>query len=126
MGRSKPALLTSTSSREWRSATALISEDGQSGQFDPRLSGGRLVLDDGLSQKIATLAGAGLSVTSLWSIHRELAEGTLVRALPDCWVDDQSALWLVYPRSNVLTAKVRIFTDFLMDRIGNAPPWRVP
>tara|TARA_R110001583_G_scaffold195118_1_gene369470 strand:+ start:207714 stop:208037 length:324 start_codon:yes stop_codon:yes gene_type:complete len=93
---------------------------------DPRLAGGRLVLDDGLSQKIATLAGAGISVNSLWSVHRELAEGKLVRVLPDYWVDDQSALWLVYPKSNVLTAKVRIFIDFLMDRIGNAPAWRAP
>jgi DNA-binding transcriptional LysR family regulator len=108
------------------SPRALISDGGQSGYFDPRLSGSRLVLDDGLSQKIATLAGAGISVNSLWSVHRELAEGKLVRVLPDCWVDDQSALWLVYPKSNVLTAKVRIFIDFLMDRIGNAPAWRVP
>lgn len=84
------------------------------------------MLDDGLSQKIATLAGAAISVNSLWSVHRELAEGKLVRVLPDYWVDDQSALWLVYPKSNVLTAKVRIFIDFLMDRIGNAPAWRAP
>ncbi|AWI75682.1 hypothetical protein CEW83_11040 [Parazoarcus communis] len=93
---------------------------------DPRLAGGRLVLDDGLSQTIATLAGASISVNSLWSVHRELAEGKLVRVLPDYWVDDQSALWLVYPKSNVLTAKARIFIDFLMDRIGNAPAWRTP
>ncbi|WP_234418778.1 LysR substrate-binding domain-containing protein [Parazoarcus communis] len=79
-----------------------------------------------MSQTIATLAGASISVNSLWSVHRELAEGKLVRVLPDYWVDDQSALWLVYPKSNVLTAKARIFIDFLMDRIGNAPAWRTP
>ncbi|WP_216822359.1 hypothetical protein [Sphingorhabdus sp. EL138] len=33
-------------------------------------------------------------------------------------VDDRAALWLIYPKSNVLTAKVRLFIDFLADRIG--------
>lgn len=101
----------------------LIGRDGSTGQFNPRQAGCRLVMDDGLSYKIATLAGAGISVNSLWSVHRELAGGTLVHVLPDYQVDDPVALWLVYPKSNVLTAKVRIFIDFLMDRIGKAPPW---
>ncbi|TVT47816.1 MAG: LysR family transcriptional regulator [Denitromonas halophila] len=101
----------------------LIGRDGSAGQFNPRQAGCRLVMDDGLSYKIATLAGAGISVNSLWSVHRELAGGTLVHVLPDYQVDDPVALWLVYPKSNVLTAKVRIFIDFLMDRIGKAPPW---
>ena len=36
-------------------------------------------VDDGLSLKIATVAGAGISINALWSVHRELAEGiTLV------------------------------------------------
>ncbi len=101
----------------------LVGCDGNAGQFIPRLAGCRLIVDDGLSQKIATLAGAGISMNSLWSIHRELASGSLVRVLPDYTVDDQAALWLVYPKSNVLTAKVRIFIDFLIERIGDAPAW---
>ena len=105
------------------SAIALIGRDGQAGQFNPRLAGGRLIVDDGLSQKIATVAGAGISINALWSVHRELAEGTLIRVLPDFEVDDQIALWLVYPKSNVLTAKVRIFIDFLLEKIGQAPAW---
>ena len=43
--------------------------------------------------------------------------------LPDYAVDDQVALWLVYPKSNVLTAKVRVFIDFLIERVGDAPGW---
>ncbi|MEM7398933.1 MAG: LysR family transcriptional regulator, partial [Pseudomonadota bacterium] len=43
--------------------------------------------------------------------------------LPDYEIADQSALWLVYPKSNILTAKVRVFIDFLLDRIGRSPPW---
>jgi DNA-binding transcriptional LysR family regulator len=106
-----------------QSPIQLVGCDGNAGQFNPRLAGCRLIVDDGLSQKIATIAGAGISMNSLWSIHRELADGSLVRVLPDYTVDDQAALWLVYPKSNVLTAKVRIFIDFLIERIGDAPVW---
>ena len=101
----------------------LVDKDGRSGRFDPRSARCRLVVDDGLSLKIATMAGAGISMNSQWSVHREIADGTLVHVLPDHRVDDQVALWLVYPRSNVLTVKVRVFIDFLIERIGRAPPW---
>lgn len=108
------------------SPKALIGPDGQSGQFDPRKARCRLVMDDGLSQKITTIAGGGISVNSLWSIHRELADGSLVRVLPDYTIDDLAALWLVYPKSNVLTAKVRVFIDFLMEKIAAHPVWAEP
>lgn len=92
-------------------------------QFNPRTSQNRLIIDDGLSYKIATMEGAGIAIHALWSVHRELAEGTLVQVLPDYQMDAEPALWLVYPKSNVLTAKVRVFIDFLLDRIGSRPPW---
>ena len=106
-----------------QSPIQLVGRDGKAGQFNPRLAGCRLIVDDGLSQKIATMAGAGISMNALWSVHRELADGSLVRVLPDYKIDDQAALWLVYPKSNVLTAKVRIFIDFLLEKIGNTPVW---
>ncbi len=56
----------------------------------------------------------------MWSVHHELAEGSLVRVLPDYRLDQQTALWLVYPKSNVLTAKVRVFIDFLLDEVGKS------
>ena len=106
-----------------QSSKQLVGPDGKSGQFNPRQAGCRLVVDDGLSQKVATLAGAGISTNSLWSVHRELADGSLVRVLPGYEVNDQSVLWLVYPKSNVLTVKVRVFIDFLLEKIGDPPVW---
>ena len=108
------------------SARTLIGPDGQTGQFAPLQTRRRLIMDDGLSQKVATIAGAGISLNSLWSVHREIADGSLVRVLPKYDVDDQSVLWLVYPKSNVLTAKVRTFIDYLLDKIGKSPIWREP
>lgn len=57
------------------------------------------------------------------SVLGELAGGSLVRVLPDFKVDDQTALWLVYPNPNVLAAKVEPLIDFLLEMIGNAPVW---
>jgi DNA-binding transcriptional LysR family regulator len=105
------------------STIKLIEAGGKSGEFNTRGPGYRLTIDDGLSYKIATHCGAGIAIHSLWSVHKELADGSLVQVLPEYRMDAEPALWLVYPKSNVLTAKVRVFIDFLIERIGLNPPW---
>ena len=101
----------------------LSGPDGQTGAFDPRSGRCQLIFDDGHSQKVATVSGAGISMNSLWSVHKELADGSLVRVLADYEVTDASVLWLVYPKANVLSAKVRVFMDFLLERIGKHQTW---
>lgn len=102
----------------------MLSEDGSDAQFDPCAGRCNLVVDDGQSHKKATLAGAGISLNSLWSVHNELSSGTLVRVLPKYHCHSNTALWLIYPHANVLSTKVRVFMDFLLERIGRNPPWR--
>lgn len=101
----------------------LMAEESRSCIFPPSENPQRLVCDDGASMRIATEAGVGISMSSIWSIHKELKNGSLVRVLPDYQVDDGSAIWLVYPKSNVLTAKVRVFIDYLIEKIGSPPIW---
>jgi DNA-binding transcriptional LysR family regulator len=91
--------------------------------FPPPDADKRVICDDGASMRIATKAGVGISMSSSWSIDQEIRDGSLVRVLPDYEIDDQSAIWLVYPKLNVLTAKVRVFIDFLLEKIGNPPTW---
>ena len=76
-----------------------------------------------MSIRIAATHGVGICMTSLWHVQSELAAGSLVRVLSDYEVNDGSAIWLVYPKSNVLTAKVRVFIDFLIEQIGTPPVW---
>ena len=99
-------------------ARLLKAADGRTALFDPQAADCRLVLNDGQSQKVATAGGAGISVNSLWSVHEEIEKGALVRVLPEFEADEETALWLVYPKSNVLTAKVRVFIDFLLEEVG--------
>lgn len=83
----------------------------------------RVICDDGTSTRLAAKGGVGICMSSIWSIHSELKEGTLVRVLPEYEVNDGSSIWLAYPKSNVLTAKVRVFIDFLLEKIGTPPVW---
>jgi DNA-binding transcriptional LysR family regulator len=107
-------------------ARALKSAHGDAAIFDPGKTKCPLVMDDGLSQKLATVAGAGISMNSLWSVQEELASGKLRRVLPDYEAAEENVLWLIYPKSNVLSPKVRVFMDFLIAEIATNPPWEKP
>ncbi len=104
----------------------LVSQAGARHEFDPRRASHRLVLNDGMTQRRITQGGAGISVNSIWLVHEDLANGTLVRVLPDYEVAAKPALWLIYPKSNVVSVKVRVFMDFLIKHIGRRPPWDAP
>ncbi|GAA3868049.1 LysR family transcriptional regulator [Celeribacter arenosi] len=101
----------------------LVSTDGTSAVYDPKRAAHRLLLNDGMTQKKLTVEGMGISINSLWSVHKELSDGSLIRVLDDYELADTPALWLIYPKSNVVSAKVRVFMDFLIEQIGRKKPW---
>jgi DNA-binding transcriptional LysR family regulator len=109
-----------------QSPRQLCGPGGAEGRFDPRAAKSQLTVDDGLSQKIATLNGAGISINSMWSVHQDVAERRLIHVLPGWTLQARSALWLVYPKTNVLSAKVRVFMDFLLKHFKNGGPWDAP
>ena len=102
----------------------LVTSDGTRATYEPKQAPHRMIVNDGLTQKRATLDGAGISINSLWAVHSELAQSTLVRILPDYEFAQNPALWLIYPKSNVVSAKVRVFMDYLLEKVGKAPVWQ--
>lgn len=102
---------------------ALIARNGATATLNPGAMLCRTIVDDGDALREATLSGLGLSVNSLWSVAGEIAAGRLTRVLPEWRLNDRSVLWLVYPRSNVLTPKTRLFMDFLIEQLGNRADW---
>ncbi|MGR3572240.1 LysR substrate-binding domain-containing protein [Brevirhabdus sp.] len=101
----------------------LANTQGETAVLDPASMTCRTILDDGDAQREATLAGAGLSMNSLWNVAGEIAAGRLMRVLPEWKMNDRSVLWLIYPRTNVLTPKTRLFMDFLIAKLGNRSEW---
>ncbi|MBO9448308.1 LysR family transcriptional regulator [Ruegeria sp. R14_0] len=106
-----------------RQPRPLIGPAGENAVFDPASAKGQLIIDDGQSQVGATLAGAGISLNAQWSVHDQLKSGRLTRVLPEYEAAEDNVLWLIYPKSNVLSPKVRVFMDFLIAEIGTKPPW---
>ncbi|EEX08167.1 transcriptional regulator, LysR family [Ruegeria lacuscaerulensis ITI-1157] len=103
----------------------LVSSTGARFTLKPAATLCRAIIDDGTSQREATLAGAGISINSEWSVAHEIRRGRLVRVLPEWRLNDRAVLWLVYPRSNILTPKTRAFIDFLIERLGKRKAWRM-
>lgn len=108
-----------------RQPRPLTGPAGEKAVFDPASAKGQLIIDDGQSQVRATLAGAGISLNALWSVHDHLKSGRLTRVLPNFEASEDNVLWLIYPKSNVLSPKVRVFIDFLITEIGAKPPWEI-
>lgn len=109
--------------RQLGSSIELVSDDGRY-TIAMRGENTRIELDDGASQRLATMAGLGISLNARWNVAEALQSGALVEVLPDWQVVSDRAVWLVYPKSNVLTAKVRVLIDFLVEKIGRNPPWQ--
>lgn len=64
------------------------------------------------------LAGHGIILRSEWDIAADLRMGRLERVLPD-WVGVAADIHAVYPPRHQLSAKVRLFLDFLGERFSS-------
>lgn len=80
-----------------------------------RANNGDLLLD-------AAVAGLGVAVIPTFIGHRKLADGHLKQLLPD-YEPEQSAAYALYPSRRHLPRRVRVFIDFLVERLGDTPGW---
>ncbi len=70
----------------------------------------------------AALDGLGIGVMPLFICYRELAAGRLRRLLSDYHTDESTA-YALYPSRRHLPQRVRLLIDFLVERLGDEPPW---
>ena len=70
----------------------------------------------------AALRGAGLVLLPTFLIGDDLKAGRLVPVLSG-YAPADAAIRAMYPHSRHLSAKVRLFIDFLVERFGNEPHW---
>jgi DNA-binding transcriptional LysR family regulator len=94
---------------------------GPDGDISVRASGNlRLNDDDALSE--AVLGGLGIALLPTFLIGKELQSGRLQSVLED-YVPVERHIYAVYLQNRHLSAKVRAFIDFLLERIGPKPYW---
>lgn len=64
----------------------------------------------------AVLAGCGVAIVSQWMMGRELAEGNVIRLLPD-WHLPPVSLWAVFPGGRRVGARTRAFMEWFERQI---------
>ncbi len=94
---------------------------GPEGDISIRATGNlRLNDDDALSE--AVLGGLGIAVLPTFIIGKDLQSGRLLSVLSD-YVPLERHIYAVYLPNRQLSAKVRAFIDFFLERIGPEPYW---
>ena len=68
----------------------------------------------------ATLAGGGVALQPTYLANPHLADGSLLRVLPD-WTPPDMSIYALYPSRKHLSPAVRNFLDFLAERLAHAP-----
>lgn len=95
----------------WRFAAA----DGQTTEVPVT---GSFTTDNGPALHAAALAGLGIVLMPDWSVREDIRAGRLVRLLPGhraSHLEFENGVFAVYQRSRHLSARVRVFIDFLVE-----------
>jgi DNA-binding transcriptional LysR family regulator len=90
-------------------------ENAEGEQVTVRVNG-RLSTDNGDIEVEAALAGLGVSLIPDFLVDEYLADGRLTCILPD-WSGRHAPIYAVYPHNRHMSAKVRVFVDFLAERL---------
>ncbi len=69
----------------------------------------------------AALAGAGIARVPYHVVAADIADGRLIRLLPD-FERVEGAVFVLYPAQRTLALKTRAFIDFLVEEIGSIRP----
>ncbi|WP_312512770.1 LysR family transcriptional regulator [Massilia sp.] len=85
---------------------------------------GTLALNDSNSYVKAGLAGLGVISMTDYLLNEHLALGTMVRLLPE-WRSDPLPVHVVYPQNRHLSAKVRVFVEWVAELFANNPHLRL-
>jgi DNA-binding transcriptional LysR family regulator len=83
---------------------------------------GRLIVNSAEAARLAACQGLGIAYIPRFLVNRDLAQGTLVNVLPDFSLA-QTSIYAIYPHNRHLSAKVRLFVDYLKERFGDPPYW---
>lgn len=79
-----------------------------------------VALNDSNAYIAAGLAGLGVVQMSAMALPDYLADGRLVQILPE-WTTDPVPIHVVYPQNRHLSAKVRVFVEWVADLFANMP-----
>jgi len=86
---------------------------------------GHIALNDSNAYTAAGLAGLGIVQMSKLMMEPMLKDGRFESVLDD-WVSDPLPIHVVYPQNRHLSAKVRVFVEWVAELFSNHPGMRLP
>ena len=86
---------------------------------------GHVALNDSNAYTAAGLAGLGIVQMANFMMEPMIADGRFEAVLPD-WVSDPLPIHVVYPQNRHLSAKVRVFVEWVAELFANHPGMRLP
>jgi DNA-binding transcriptional LysR family regulator len=95
---------------------------GPDGRMISVTASGNLRLNDDVALSEAVLKGLGIALLPTFIVGRDLQAGRLRSVLPD-YVPAERHIFAVYLPTRHVSAKVRAFIDFLVERFGPEPYW---
>jgi LysR family transcriptional regulator for bpeEF and oprC len=81
---------------------------------------GVIALNDSNAYVHAGLAGLGVIQMTDYLLDQHVQAGRMVRLLPD-WTSDPTPVHVVYPQNRHLSAKVRVFVEWIAELFANHP-----
>jgi DNA-binding transcriptional LysR family regulator len=79
---------------------------------------GPLVCNNGEAMLEVAAAGVGVVILPDFIVEEALASKRLVEILRD-WSQPEGAIWALYPHNRYMSARVRLFVDFLSEFLAN-------
>jgi len=95
-------------------------ENGAS--FDVPIQGHIRVNNGDVAREMA-IAGAGVTFAPAFILGRSVRKGELESVLKN-YESEPLNIYAVYPHNRHLSAKVRVFVDFLKEKFSKNPPWQ--
>ena len=86
---------------------------------------GNIALNDTTAYTAAGLAGLGIVQMPNFLLDPMLADGSFETVLPE-WSSDSIPVHVVYPQNRHLSAKVRVFVEWVAELFSNHPGMRLP
>ena len=101
---------------------------GESGAKEQVQVKGRLTANNAEALHEAALGDMGIALLPIWLVGKDLQSGRLERVLPTLEADltkDETSIHAIYPHKRLLSAKVRAFVDFLVEKYQPVPYWEI-
>ena len=86
---------------------------------------GRIAVNTIYFARQATVSGLGIALLPLPGTTEDLKAGRLKIVLPS-FSSITDGIYVTYPSRQHLPAKVRVFLDYVVEKLTPRPPWAIP